>query len=156
MRLLFCCSRPVSQAALVLAASLLSGSASAQLVSFNLAAGLNRTLEPTLTAGVTLRNVLLLQGYGLDARLIADIGGGSALDLSALLKIPLNTLSENENLDLYAGSGIVLGFGRPVRLRPSLTAGLTYGLGGQLKLFSEGTYQFQGQFRIRAGVLYSF
>ncbi len=132
----------------------LSGSASAQLVSFTLAAGLSGTLEPTLSAGVTLRNVLLFSGYGLDTRLIADIGGGSAVALSALLKFPLSGLAEN--VDLYAGPGVVLSFGRPVRIRPSFTTGLTYDLGGPSTLFGEGSYQFQGQFRARVGIVYSF
>ena len=140
--------------ALCLAASFGAGSASAQLVNISVAAGLSGTAQPTLSAGFTFRNVLLLGGYGLNARLLADLGGGSALDFSGLLDIPLYGLSEN--LNLYAGPGLALSFGRPVRLRPSLTAGLTYDLDGQLDLFGEGSYQFQGQFRVRAGILYSF
>ena len=136
------------------AALCVTTSASAQLVNVSLAAGLNGAAEPTLSAGFTFRNVLLLQDYGLNARLIADLGGGSALDLSGLLDIPLYGLSEN--LTLYAGPGLALSFGRPVRLRPSLTAGLSYDLDEQLSLFGESSYQFQGQFRIRAGILYSF
>lgn len=139
---------------MLLAVVSLVGSASAQLVNFTVAAGVSRTLEPTLSAGVTLRNVLLLSGYGLDARLIADIGSGSALDLSALLKFPFDSLGES--VDFYAGPGVVLSFGRLVRVRPSLTAGLTYNTGSQSTLFGEGSYQFQGRFRVRAGILYSF
>ena len=136
------------------AAPLFAGSASAQLVNISLAAGLNGRAVPTLSAGFTFRNVLLLRDYGLNARLIADVGGASALDFSGLLDIPLYGLSEN--LNLYAGPGLTLSFGRPIRLRPSLTAGLNYDLDGQLSVFGEGSYQFQGQFRARAGILYSF
>ncbi|MGY2892100.1 hypothetical protein [Deinococcus sp. UYEF24] len=136
------------------AATLFAGSASAQLVNISLAAGLNGRAEPTLSAGFTFRNVLLLRDYGLNARLIADVGGGSALDFSGLLDIPLYGVSEN--LNLYAGPGVALSFGRPVRLRPSLTAGLNYDLDGQMSVFGEGSYQLQGQFRVRTGILYSF
>lgn len=136
------------------AAPFATGSASAQLVNISLAAGLNGASQPTLSAGFTFRNVLLLQDYGLNARLIADIGGGSALDVSGLLDVPLYGLSES--LNFYAGPGVALSFGRPLRLRPSLTAGLSYDLDGQLSVFGEGSYQFQGQFRVRAGILYSF
>jgi hypothetical protein len=142
------------RAALFFAVVFLGGTASAQLVSFTLAPGLSGTLEPTLSAGINLRNVLLLSGYGLDTRLLADVGGGSAVDLSALLKVPLSGLAEN--VDFYAGPGVVLSFGRPVRVRPSFTAGLTYDLGGPATLFGEGSYQFQGQFRTRVGILYTF
>ena len=145
---------PRLRASLLLAVVSLFGTASAQLVNFTVAAGVSRTLELTLSAGVTLRNVLLLSGYGLDTRLIADIGRGSALDLSALLKVPFDALGEN--VDFYAGPGIVLSFGRPVRVRPSLTAGLTYATGSQTTLFGEGSYQFQGRFKVRVGMLYSF
>ncbi|WP_407570885.1 hypothetical protein [Deinococcus altitudinis] len=131
-----------------------AGGASAQLVNISLAAGLNGLGAPTLSAGFTFRNVLLLRDYGLNARLIADVGGGSALDFSGLLDIPLYGVSEN--LNLYAGPGVALSFGRPVRLRPSLTAGLNYDVDGQTSVFGEGSYQLQGQFRVRAGILYSF
>jgi hypothetical protein len=151
------CRRPTPRVLVLagcLAALLATGSGSAQLVNISLAAGLNGDRAPTLSAGFTFRNALLLRDYGVNVRLIADVGGGSALDLSGLLDVPLYTLSEN--LDLYAGPGVVLSAGRPLRLRPSVTAGLTYNLDGQLGLFGEGSYQFQGQFRVRAGILYSF
>ena len=126
----------------------------AQSVDLTLAAGVNGKAQPTLSAGVTLRNVALVAGFGLDARLLADLGRGGGLDLSGLFGVPVNEPSGR--LSLYAGPGLALEFGRPLRVRPSLTGGLSYDLNGQLNLFAETSYQFQGQFRVRAGVTYSY
>lgn len=128
--------------------------AGAQSVGLTLAGSLNGAAQPALSAGLTLRNAALIGGFGLDARLLADFGRGGGLDLSGLFEVPVNEPSGR--LSVYAGPGLALGFGRPLRLRPSLTGGLSYDLNGQLNLFAEGSYQFQGQFRVRAGVTYSY
>lgn len=126
----------------------------AQSVGLTLAGSLNGAVQPALSAGATLRNAALVAGFGLDARLLLDLGRGGGLDLSGLFEVPVNEPSGR--LTVYAGPGLALGFGRPLRLRPSLTGGLSYDLDGQLNLFAEGSYQFQGQVRVRAGVTYSY
>lgn len=128
--------------------------AAAQSVGLTLAAGVNGSAQPAFSAGLTLRNAALIGGFGLDARLLADLGRGGGLDLSGLFDVPVNEPSGR--LSVYAGPGLTLGFGRPLWLRPSLTGGLSYDLNGQMNLFAEGSYQFQGQFRVRTGVTYSY
>ena len=128
--------------------------ATAQSVTLTLAGSLNGAAQPAFSAGLTLRNAALIGGFGLDARLLADLGRGGGLDLSGLFDVPVNEPSGRWSA--YAGPGLALGFGRPLRLRPSLTGGLSYDLNGQLNLFAEGSYQFQGQFRVRAGITYSY
>ena len=128
--------------------------AAAQSVGLTLAGSLNGSAQPALSAGLTLRNAALIGGFGLDARLLADLGRGGGLDLSGLFEVPVNEPSGR--LSVYAGPGLALTFGRPLRVRPSLTGGLSYDLNGQLNLFAEGSYQFQGQLRVRTGVTYSY
>jgi hypothetical protein len=144
----------ICPAAYLLCLLLGSPLAGAQLFELTAAGSLNARAQPALSFGLTAKNVALVAGFGLDARVLADVGGGGGIETAGLLNIPLNTLTEA--LTFYTGPGLALGTGRAVRLRPSLTAGLSYRLGGQINLFAEGSYQWQRQFRARSGVTYSF
>ncbi|WP_310582844.1 hypothetical protein [Deinococcus sp.] len=132
----------------------LTPQAAAQSAGLTLAGSLNGAGQPALSTGVTLRNAAVIGGFGLDVRLLADLGRGGGLDFSGLFEVPVNEPSGR--LSVYAGPGLALGFGRPLRLRPSLTGGLSYDLDGQLNLFAEGSYQLQGRFRVRTGLIYSY
>lgn len=146
--------------ALLLSLSLLpalSSPASAQsvAVSTGLSSGsFGGALPPVLTLGLTFRNVSLLGSFGLSARLMGDLGPRGGAEVAGLIDWPLDDFSER--LTLYGGPGVALDFLRPLRVRPSLTAGLDYDLDGQLSLYGEGSYQIDGPFRIRAGVTYLF
>ncbi len=128
--------------------------ASAQTLSLTVAGSLNAAQQPALSLGVTLRNVSIFGGYGLSTRLLGDLGRGGGLDVSGLIDWPLASLSER--LTLYGGPGLALTLGPSVRLRPSLTAGLTYDLNGQVDVFGEVSSQLQGHYRLRSGVSFSF
>ncbi|WP_424951836.1 hypothetical protein [Deinococcus sp.] len=128
--------------------------AAAQTVGLNVAGSLNTSFRPGVSLGLTFRNVTLFGGYGVSARLLGDIGAGGGLELSGVFDVPLDPLSER--LTFYGGPGVALTLTRPVRLRPSLIAGLAYDLDGQLSLFGEAAYQWQGQFRTRIGLTYLF
>lgn len=128
--------------------------AAAQLFEVTAAGSLNARAQPALSLGLSAKNVALVAGFGLDARLLADLGGGGGLEVAGLIGAPLNTVTEA--LTAYAGPGLVLGVGRTLRLRPTLTAGLSYQVGSQVGVFAEASYQWQRQFRARGGVTYSF
>ncbi|WP_425147222.1 hypothetical protein [Deinococcus sp.] len=131
----------------------LGGTARAQLVSMalGLSAGQQRDLH--LTAAFELKDALLIGGYGLDARLLTDLGAGSRVELDGLLTLPLN--APLDALTLYGGPGAALDFG-PLRFRPSLTLGAQAAQNAQLGLFGEASWLLTGGVRFRAGLTYSF
>jgi hypothetical protein len=115
---------------------------------------LSGTIQPALGAGLTVRNVAVWGGFGLSARLLADLGRGGGLELSGLFDVPL--ADSADRLTFYAGPGLALSFRGPAELRPSLSAGLRYELNGQIDLFAEASYRVPNSLRSRAGITYSF
>ncbi len=130
------------------------GRGTAQSVSVSLGASASPTGHPTLNAGLTVRNVALLAGYGLSARLIGDIGPGGGVEAAGLFDFPLDI--GGRRLTLYAGPGVSLHLGTGPRLRPAFTGGVAYDLDGQLGLYAEAVYRIRDAYRIRAGVTYLF
>ena len=128
--------------------------ARAQLVGTWLGVGATTHDTLHLSAGLSIRNALLVGGYGIDARLLTDIGHGSRVEFDALVTLPLSGVLED--LTLYAGPGAALDFAAPVRLRPDLTLGGTYSLNSQIGLFSEAVWTPTGGVRVRAGLTDAF
>ena len=145
----------VSCAAAVVLSTVLPGSQSAaQSVSASLGASASSTGSPALNVGLTVRNVALLAGYGLSARLSGDIGPGGGVEAAGLFDFPLDV--GGSQLSLYAGPGLSLRLGTGPRLRPAFIGGVAYDLDGQLGLYAEATYRIQDAYRVRAGVTYLF
>lgn len=103
-----------------------------------------------LNAGLSLRNVLILGGYGVDARLWGDFGEGAALRLDGLITLPSGALT------LYAGPGFSLGGGRHRFLALTLTGGLSATLNSQLGVYGEATLESGFEASGRAGLTFSF
>ena len=147
--------RSLSLVCAVLLATAAPGSqGAAQSLSVSLGASASPTGSPALNAGLTVRNVALLAGYGLSARLSGDIGTGGGIEAAGLVDIPVDVLGRR--LSLYAGPGLSLRFGRVSRLRPTLIGGLAYDLDGQLGLFAEASYRVLDASSVRVGLTYSF
>ncbi|MFC4452823.1 hypothetical protein [Deinococcus sonorensis] len=144
------------RARIILPALILSAAASpAAAQTFNASVGASLSSYSSgfaLHAGLTARNVTVLAGYGLDARLSADLGRGTTLNLDGLLNYPTTTLT------FYGGPGLALGFGGAsgFSVAPTLTAGVDLPLNGQLGLYAEGVYRFPGSVGARAGLTYAF
>lgn len=126
----------------------------AQTVSVSLGASASPSGGPALNAGLTVRNVALLAGYGLSARLSGDIGQGGGVEAAGLFDFPVDF--GGRQLSLYAGPGLSLRLGTGLRLRPAFIGGVNYNLDGQLGLYAEAAYRIQDAYRVRAGVTYLF
>ncbi len=139
---------------LLLLAALLCGGARAQLVGTALGVSADTSGGLHLNAALSLRNLLIVGGYGVDARLLTDIGGAPRLELDGLVTLPIDT--PLDNLSLYGGPGLALDFRPRLQLRPALTLGGVYTLDAQLGLFAEASWVISSGVRARAGVSYLF
>jgi len=141
-------------AALPLLGALVGGVGHAQALQVSLGGAYGTDGRASLSPAVTILNATIVAGFGVNARVTADLGARNALDGSLLAVLPVGPSTSSWNV--YAGPGVSLTFGRPALLRPSVTAGLSNELNGQTQLFAEVSAVWQGPLLGRAGFTYSF
>ncbi|ULH15905.1 hypothetical protein MF271_04555 [Deinococcus sp. KNUC1210] len=124
--------------------------ARAQLIGTSVGIGAGPQGAIHVNLALSVRNAVLIGGYGIDARLLGDLGPFSALELDGLLNVPVGDFT------LYGGPGAALALHHTLNLRPTFTLGGSYIVDSQIGLFGEVGWNVSSGVRVRTGLTYSF